>query len=545
MKYVSVLSGILITFVRLFAMEEQIESKQNSVVLVSSDKIACKININIAKQFPYLENAFSNGMQESINQRLQTELQKEELEVLVHYLTLIGNAKIANEQEIIQSSKENRTPSLKNIKTIILDALKSSTHEITQYGPCLFGYADQWLIDDLSHPLISYFCYLILNHEEVNFEDNFSDSLSNGFDALQKRNLPKLATNETFQRYLPLIPELTNPLARSMQEQFLGFIPFETEQQLTQKSSVCVDLNYDNQSNKLIITDPHTITILGEQKQSKFDTTISTISTVKKAIYNPHTQQIYAGTQQGMIKPFNLTNYRFGDSITTSEKKAVLALALHHQKNVLVSGGNNTTIRCHNPISNKLIHSYKICHSPIYVMNFVNNDLVFGSEHNCGFLDIEHEQEPKRYFRPIKERNQSNYSVKAIAPYDNNTFVFNSGNGLILFDTRCVQDSLKLKGHTRTILSVVTLPNCQKVISGGYDHKARIWDLRTQRCLRTIANNSPITCMTFDDNKKELFIGDFNGVVKKYGLSTDPIRLLDFYKKTLIQTNNKNETANN
>jgi WD40 repeat protein len=545
MKYVSVLSGILIASVPLFAMEKQIEPKENQVVLMSSDKTAFKIDIAIAQQFPYLENAFSNGMQESINKTLQTELPKEELGILVHYLTLIGKTKIANEHEIKQSSEENRKPSLKNIKNSVLDDFKMQTEIINQHGSCLFDCADRWLIDDLSEPLISYFLYLIQNHEEVSFDnDNLSDSLSSGFDALQKKDFSKLSTNEIFQRYLPLIPELTNPLVPSMQEHFLGYIPFETEQQLTQKSSVCVALHFDNKFNKLIITNPEAIFTLGKQKQSKFDTTVSTISTVKKSIYNPHIQQIYVGTQQGMIKPFNLTNYRFGDLITTG-KKAILALALH--KKVLMSGGNDNILRCHNPLSNKLIQSYQIKHCPVYAMDFVNNqnDLVFGSEQNCGFLDIEHEQQPKRYFRPTKERNQTNYAVKAIAPYDDNTFFFNLGNRLMLFDSRCEQDSLKLNGHTRTILSILPLSNCKKVISGGYDQKVRIWDLRTQRCLQTIANNSPITCMTFDDNKKELFIGDFNGIVKQYGLSNDPLHLLSIYKKTVIKKKEKSELVEN
>lgn len=500
--------------------------------LISSDRVKIALPQKNAYQFPYFQKALTSGMKETREKAIEIDLPTAELELFTKYLNLIATTKFENDKELQQSEKENRIPQLKNINEIILADFKLNSEKIAQCAPSLFHIADRCFIDQLAQPLMVFFAYVLQNYEEINFDavDNSCDSFSSGFDALQKRDFPKLATNELFKRYLPLIPQLISSVLPRLQEKFLGIVPFETQQEISHKSSMCVCLSYDNQLNKLIITDPHTITILGEQKKSIFDTTVSTISTAKTALYDPVNQQLRIGTQQGIIKSFD-NKFRWKITSTTLEKKAILALALHH-KNIVAHAGNGASISCLNQSNNRIVVSQKVPFCPIYAINFLDNDLIFGTDRKLGFWDIEHEKTSERYF------NESN-AIKTITPYERKTFLETPGNVIKLFDTRCTNDSLTLTGHNRTILSVLALPNSHKIISGGYDKTVRIWDMRTQQSSQIIANNSAITCMAFDDNKKELFIGDFNGIVKKYGLSTDPVHLLNSYQKIISKNDNK------
>lgn len=73
---------------------------------------------------------------------------------------------------------------------------------------------------------------------------------------------------------------------------------------------------------------------------------------------------------------------------------------------------------------------------------------------------------------------------------------------------------LSLEGHTSHVFTVDFCPGDPNVVvSGGYDHSLRIWDLRQKYCVRTIpAHAGPVSSVSCSFDGLSIASGSFDGV---------------------------------
>eukprot|EP01138_Halocafeteria_seosinensis_P008414 gb/GECG01008599.1/.p1 GENE.gb/GECG01008599.1/~~gb/GECG01008599.1/.p1 ORF type:complete len:129 (+),score=6.60 gb/GECG01008599.1/:1-387(+) len=73
---------------------------------------------------------------------------------------------------------------------------------------------------------------------------------------------------------------------------------------------------------------------------------------------------------------------------------------------------------------------------------------------------------------------------------------------------------LSLEGHTSHVFTVDFCPGDPNVVvSGGYDHSIRIWDLRQKYCVRTIpAHAGPVSSVSCSSDGLAVASGSFDGV---------------------------------
>ena len=65
----------------------------------------------------------------------------------------------------------------------------------------------------------------------------------------------------------------------------------------------------------------------------------------------------------------------------------------------------------------------------------------------------------------------------------------------------------KLTGHSDHVYSLAVLDG-GRLVSGSRDHTARVWDLGTLRCLKTLSgHSSDIFCVTLSHDRQMLYTG--------------------------------------
>ncbi|KAK3932554.1 Target of rapamycin complex subunit lst8 [Frankliniella fusca] len=78
-------------------------------------------------------------------------------------------------------------------------------------------------------------------------------------------------------------------------------------------------------------------------------------------------------------------------------------------------------------------------------------------------------------------------------------------------------------GLSKNVTSVGFQEEGKWMYTGGEDHSARIWDLRsrTLQCQRIFQVSAPVNCACLHPNQSELVVGDQSGVIHLWDLKTD------------------------
>ncbi len=234
--------------VQLNAMEDQITRKPDELIYLvnTNDQTTFPIIRKHALTIAHIRHILNSTMRESIENKIELQMNSSDLSVFGNYLTLIGKNKHKNYQEIINALNENRKPVLVDIKKIVYDDLMKNIEIIGTTVPSLLNAAEMWNIDELIEPLINCLKELLNEQKyEVEFLCDKSPDIVSGFHALQIKNIPHLCINECIKNYFKLVPELIKPLLPSLQEKLWGYIPYELKT-IANPSDACILTSYDH-----------------------------------------------------------------------------------------------------------------------------------------------------------------------------------------------------------------------------------------------------------------------------------------------------------
>ena len=84
---------------------------------------------------------------------------------------------------------------------------------------------------------------------------------------------------------------------------------------------------------------------------------------------------------------------------------------------------------------------------------------------------------------------------------------------------RCHPDLLTLRGHTREVHAVAFSPDGRLLATGGYDGKARIWDVRSGELVRTLPAGS-VECLAFSPDGECLITAGSGPTIQGWDLET-------------------------
>mmetsp|Transcript_2712 Transcript_2712/g.4229 ORF Transcript_2712/g.4229 Transcript_2712/m.4229 type:complete len:425 (+) Transcript_2712:15-1289(+) len=145
--------------------------------------------------------------------------------------------------------------------------------------------------------------------------------------------------------------------------------------------------------------------------------------------------------------------------ILTGHKEGVLSVALSQDKQILVSGGRDNTIRVWNLTTGELIQVLKVYARKVpFVTVSENDELAIGDG-----------------------------NVSSVAISNNNEFVIGSTNAKIrVWSLVSGEQTLILSGHTDAVESIAISSKNEFLVSGSWDTTVGVWDLATGRQTRVL-----------------------------------------------------------
>jgi len=145
--------------------------------------------------------------------------------------------------------------------------------------------------------------------------------------------------------------------------------------------------------------------------------------------------------------------------ILTGHKEGVLSVALSQDKQILVSGGRDNTIRVWNLATGELIQVLKVYARKVPFVTFLENDEIVIGDGN----------------------------VSSVAISNNNEFVIGSTNAKIrVWSLVSGKQTLVLSGHSNRVESIAISSKNEFLVSGSWDTTVGVWDLATGRQTRVL-----------------------------------------------------------
>ena len=80
----------------------------------------------------------------------------------------------------------------------------------------------------------------------------------------------------------------------------------------------------------------------------------------------------------------------------------------------------------------------------------------------------------------------------------------------------------KLQGHKNVVYCIsFNIPYADKVGTGSFDQTAKIWDVDSGKCIRTLkGHNGEIVCLCFDPTSTQLATGSMDKTAILWNLET-------------------------
>ena len=184
--------------------------------------------------------------------------------------------------------------------------------------------------------------------------------------------------------------------------------------------------------------------------------------------------------------------------------------------------GTFSKVYLYNTKSNSTLHTFNTSSSQINELDYRPDGdrlAAAGSNGDVYIFYTDHQNGTRRLLRTLRAHNGPVYSVTWNP--SGNILASGGGDGTVrLWNPNSGVNYAILRGHTERVRSVTFSPDGKTLASGSADGTVRIWDVNTQRHLRIIDTDFPVTRVAFHPSKQILVASGWGSAVKLFDSAT-------------------------